>query len=164
MKPVAVLIGPPAAGKSRLGRSVAKMLGVPFIDTDSLVVNDHGPIGEIFGTHGEARFREWEREAVSKALKEEGIVALGGGAVENLDTQVDLADHTVVLVTVSAEAVEGRIANDKRPLLNGIESWVSLVERRMPIYERLADIEIDTSRGTMDSHAEELYSKLGGVA
>ncbi len=164
MKPVAVLIGPPAAGKSRLGKSVAKLLGVPFTDTDSLIVNEHGPIVEIFGTHGEARFREWERQAVTVALETEGIVALGGGAVENLDTQSELADQTVVLVTVSAEAVEERIANDKRPLLDGLESWISLVERRMPIYQRLADVEIDTSHGTMDSHVDRLYSRLEALS
>jgi shikimate kinase len=164
MAPIAVLIGPPAAGKSRLGKSVAKLLGVPFTDTDSLIVQEHGPIVDIFNTFGEERFREWERDAVSEALSSTGVVALGGGAVENLDTQRDLADERVVLVTVSAEAVEGRIANEKRPLLNGIESWVALVDRRMPIYRELADIEIDTSTGTMDSHVDRLFAELEGSA
>jgi len=164
MAPIAVLIGPPAAGKSRLGKSVAKLLGVPFTDTDSLIVQEHGPIVDIFKTFGEERFREWERHAVSEALSSAGVVALGGGAVENRDTQRDLADERVVLVTVSAEAVEGRIANEKRPLLNGIESWVALVDRRMPIYRELADIEIDTSTGTMESHVDRLFVELEGSA
>lgn len=160
MKPIAVLIGPPAAGKSKIGKSVSKLLGVPFTDTDSQIAAKHGPIVEIFRNEGEQRFREWEREEVSRALEAGGIVALGGGAIENVDTQNDLAEQRVVLVTVSAEAVAGRIDNSKRPLLDGIESWTALVERRMPIYQRFADIEIDTSYGPMDAHVERLFSEL----
>jgi shikimate kinase len=163
MKPIAVLIGPPAAGKTRLGKSVARLMGVPFTDTDSCVVSKHGQIADIFRTEGEGRFREWEREEVSKALAGGGIVALGGGAIENSDTQSDLAAHRVVLVTVSVEAVAERIANSKRPLLDGVDSWSALVERRMPIYQRLADIEIDTSHGPMDAHATRLFDELESV-
>lgn len=161
MKPTAVLIGPPAAGKTKIGKSVARLLGVPFIDTDSRLIELHGPIADIFATHGEQTFRDWERREVVKALKEPGIVSLGGGAIENLETQRDLVDQRVVLVNVSVEAVAERIDNDKRPLLNGIYSWKSLVERRMPIYRELADIEIDTSRGPMASHADRLARELG---
>jgi shikimate kinase len=160
MRPVAVLIGPPASGKSKLGKSVARMLGLPFVDTDKRVVEKHGPIVDIFRQRGVEQFRQWERHEVARALTEGGIVALGGGAIEDSETQADLAAHRVVLVTVSAEAVESRIANDNRPLLDGIDSWISLVEKRMPIYERLADIRVDTSVGPMDMHAADLANRL----
>jgi shikimate kinase len=160
MRPVAVLIGPPASGKSKLGKSVARMLGLPFVDTDKRVVEKHGPIVDIFRERGVDQFRQWERHEVARALTEGGIVALGGGAIEDGETQADLAAHRVVLVTVSAEAVEARIANDNRPLLDGIDSWISLVEKRMPIYERLADIRVDTSVGPMDMHAADLANRL----
>lgn len=164
MSPTAVLIGPPAAGKSRIGKSVARDLGLPFIDTDARIVAKHGAIPDIFATVGEKQFRQWERDEVVAALTEDGIVSVGGGAIENADTQVDLARHTVVLITVSADAVADRIDNEKRPLLSGIESWKDLVERRMPIYERLADVTVDTSVGPMDVHASRLTEILRSLA
>ena len=79
-----VLIGPMGAGKTSVGRRVARALEVPFADTDKLVVRDHGPIPELFAHHGEGYFRALERDAVAEALERGGVVALGGGAV--LDT------------------------------------------------------------------------------
>jgi shikimate kinase len=150
------LIGPPAAGKSRVGRRLARTLDVPFIDTDSEIVAVHGPISGIFAHQGEAAFRALEREAVSRALTSGGVVSLGGGAVLDLETQRDLRDATVVLLTVSPEAVAARIDDGKRPLVQGIESWSALVRARMPIYESLADYRADTSRRPISTIAEEI--------
>ena len=57
-----VLIGPMGAGKSSIGRRVAKHLGMPFYDTDTAVVREHGPIADLFVTQGEARFRQLQRQ------------------------------------------------------------------------------------------------------
>jgi len=161
VSPIAVLIGPPAAGKSRLGRRVATRLGVEFVDTDKRVVAQHGPIPEIFASEGEAQFRVWEREAVVDALVSPGIVALGGGAVLNPDTQRDLDDLFVILVTATPEAIAPRLVAGKRPLLaGGIDAWVALVAERQPVYDRLADFSVDTSRGTMDGIADSLVTRL----
>lgn len=160
MTPTAVLIGPPAAGKSRLGRSVARLLEVPFVDTDSRVTAKHGPIPEIFDRHGEAQFREWEREEVANALSEDGIVSLGGGAIESEVTRRDLEPLTVVLVTVSEEAVAKRLSSGNRPLIDGIDSWKRIVSRRNEWYETLATITVDTSVGPMDLHAQRLATML----
>ena len=161
MSPLAVLIGPPAAGKSRLGKRVAQQLGVSFVDTDKRVATEHGSIPEIFAKHGEEQFRRWERSAVIDALTTSGIVSLGGGAILDADTQRDLLDEHVVLITASAEAIAPRLSAGNRPLLpGGIESWKELVASRQPIYERLAKDMIDTSHGTMDSLSEELAERL----
>ena len=161
MSPIAVIVGPPAAGKSRLGRRVAARLGVEFVDTDKRVVAQHGPIPEIFASAGEAQFRAWEREAVVDALVSPGIVALGGGAVLNDDTQRDLEDLFVILVTATPEAIAPRLVAGKRPLLaGGIDAWVALVAERQPVYDRLADFIVDTSRGTMDGIADSLATRL----
>lgn len=161
MTPVAVLIGPPAAGKSKLGKRVARALGVDFVDTDKTVVAKHGSIPDIFERFGEAQFRIWEREAVAEALHTDGIVSLGGGAVLDEQTQADLADQRVVLVSASPEAIAPRLDASSRPLLTGgIDAWIALVASRQPIYDRLADIVVDTSRGTMDSHADALAQRL----
>ncbi|MGN6326083.1 shikimate kinase [Pseudolysinimonas sp.] len=157
MSPALVLIGPMGAGKSRIGKRIAKLLDVPFVDTDRVIVAEHGPIAVIFAEHGETRFRELERAAVAEALQGDGVVALGGGAVLDPATQADLADQRVVLLTVSAEAVAPRIAGGARPLVaGGIDDWVRIRDARMPIYERLADIAFDTSSRPATTIAEEV--------
>jgi shikimate kinase len=144
--PVAVLIGAPGAGKTRIGKRLARLLDVPFVDTDSRIVAANGPITEIFANHGEPHFRQLERSAVHRALHEHAIVALGGGAVLDPATQSELTDKVIVQLTVSFEAVAARGVTSKRPLLaNGIEAWQQLVAARQPIYDRLASVTFDTS-------------------
>jgi len=155
-RPVVVLIGAPGAGKTRLGKRIGRLLGVPFVDTDRRIVAQHGPIAEIFATHGEARFRQLERDEVARALGEAAVVALGGGAVLDPDTQNDLAGHRVAQLTVSAEAVAARIAGDKRPLVDGVAAWSALVDARRPIYDRLAGRTFDTSSLPLDRIATDI--------
>jgi shikimate kinase len=151
-----ILIGPPGSGKTRLGKRVAKALGLPFVDTDKLVVARHGAIASIFSTHGEPHFRKLEREAVIDALAGDGVVSLGGGAILDAATQADLAGRRVALITVSADAVAARIRGSKRPLVTGIESWSALVEARRETYERLATRTWDTSSRPLDAIANEI--------
>ena len=155
-RPLLVLIGPPAAGKTRLGKRIARLLDVPFIDTDKRIVARHGVIGEIFAEHGEPHFRMLERDEVAAALTETAVVSLGGGAVIHADTRRDLAEHRVVLLTVSPEAVEARLGGGKRPLVAGIDSWLALVEQRRPIYDSLATRTFDTSHLPLDAIAAEI--------
>lgn len=155
--PLAVLIGPPAAGKTRLGKRVARILSVPFLDTDALIEAEHGPIPEIFAEHGEAAFRRWEAEAVASALCRPAVVALGGGAVMTPATAEALQSLPVVLLTISPEAVASRLDNGKRPLLTGgIDRWTELVATRTPVYESLATVRWDTSRRPLSQIAEEI--------
>lgn len=156
VRPIVVLIGAPGAGKTRLGKRIARLLDVPFIDTDKTIVAEHGAIAEIFAAHGEPYFRALERAHVTRALGEGAVVALGGGAVLDADTQRDLAEHRVVQLSVSAEAVAQRIAGDKRPLVNGVDAWSALVEKRLPIYDRLAQRTFDTSSLPLDHIAAEI--------
>ncbi|WP_029144233.1 shikimate kinase [Microbacterium luticocti] len=145
-----VLIGPMGAGKTSIGRKVAKALGVGFFDTDVAVSRTYGPIPEIFAAAGEARFRELEREAVKEGLRTDGIVALGGGAVLDADTRADLAAHRVVLLTVDPRTVAGRIRTSTRPLLQGEDAlarWRQVSAERRELYDRLADVTFDTSTG-----------------
>lgn len=157
LSPLAVLIGPPAAGKTRLGKRVARILSVPFLDTDTLIEAEHGAIPEIFAEHGEPVFRRWEAAAVDSALAQRAVVALGGGAVMTPETAEALRALPVVLLTISPEAVAARIENAKRPLLTGgIDRWTELVATRMPVYESLATVRWDTSRRPLSQIAEEI--------
>lgn len=143
-----VFIGPPAAGKSRAGKRVAQRLRASYADTDKLFAREHGPIHEFIPSAGEAEFRRIEREIVLAAIRDYDVVSLGGGAVLDPDTQAELerGDHVVVQLVAKPAAIEERISGKKnRPLLKGIDSWIATYEARKPIYDRLADITIDTS-------------------
>ena len=152
-----VLIGAPGAGKTRLGKRIARLLSTPFIDTDKAIVADYGPIAQIFEDHGEAYFRQLERTAVCAALREPAVVALGGGAVLDQQTQAELIDARVAQLTVSADAVRDRIGGGKRPLLkDGVSDWMRLVESRKATYDRLATRTWDTSTQPLDDIAAEI--------
>jgi len=156
-QPYVVMIGAPGAGKSRVGKRVARLLKVPFVDTDRRIVLRHGPIAQVFATRGEEYFRMIERIEVTRALKERAVVALGGGAVLDPETQRELESLPIALMTVSAEAVAGRIG-DKRPLLRdgGVEAWENLVAARRSTYERLATRAWDSSNRPIDAIAQEI--------
>jgi shikimate kinase len=155
--PRVVLVGPPAAGKTRVGKRVARLMKLDFHDTDREIVALHGPIPEIFASQGEPVFRELEREAVVTALETDGVVALGGGAVINADTRADLANHRVALITISAEAVVHRLDPEKRPLLvGGLEAWEALVGARQGWYDEVSDARFDTSHRSLDTVADEI--------
>lgn len=159
--PLVVLVGPPAAGKTRVGKRLAKAFGTAFIDTDALVVDQWGPIPLIFDEQGEDFFREKERLAVTQALQSEGIVALGGGAVVNPDTRAELQAHRVAVISISPEAVVHRLDNTKRPLLKGgMDAWTKLVESRAEFYAEVATRTFDASHQSVDSLAEEIAQWL----
>ncbi|HWT32947.1 MAG TPA: shikimate kinase [Microbacterium sp.] len=148
-----VLVGPMGAGKTSVGRRVARTMGLRFTDTDKVVVRDHGPIPELFVSLGEPAFRALERAAVRETLAKGGVVALGGGAVLDAATRAELAGHRVVLLTVSPRVVASRIAGTDRPLLSGEEDpvarWQRILAERMPLYEQVADVTFDTSSGPL---------------
>lgn len=156
-----VLVGPMAAGKTSVGRRVARRLGVPFIDTDKRIVAEHGPIPVLFATHGEEHFRELEREAVARALDDGGVVSLGGGAVTDAPTRDLLRMHPVVFLTVSLEAVADRIRGNTRPLLDAedpLERWSSIFDERRPWYDEVASATFDTSRRPMQKIADDIVT------
>ena len=156
-----VIIGAPGAGKTKVGKKLAKILDAPLIDTDKVVVASHGPIAELFAEFGEEYFREREREAVANALLEPAVVTLGGGAVLNQETRADLASHRVVQLTMSKAAARLRIAGTKRPLAKNADEWEKLVEARRPIYDELSLLTIATSLKPMDKVAHEIADWLG---
>lgn len=155
-----VLVGPMGAGKSSVGRQVAKRLDIGFIDTDRRIVAEHGSIATIFEKHGESYFRALEQEAVAAALQEGGVISLGGGAVSSSATRELLRRHPVVFLAVTSEAVADRIRHGGRPLLAGgddpLERWNQIYEQRRGWYEEVADAIFDTSRRPMQRIADEI--------
>lgn len=147
MRPVAVLVGLPGAGKSTVGRLMADRLGVAFRDTDDDIECRTGrSVAEIFASAGERRFRELERAAVRAALAEhDGVLALGGGAVIDPATRTLLRNGPVVHVDADVQEVldrGGAVAG--RPLLNGDAAarLRELAVRRAPLYREVARVTV----------------------
>ena len=140
-----VLIGPPGAGKSSIGKSLAKELSLPFIDSDTEIEKSSGKkISEIFVDDGEAYFRALEVEKVKQLLQDfEGVVSLGGGAPINTEISqiLESASYPVIFIDVSIAQAAVRIGfNKDRPLLliNPRQQWMNLMSVRRPVYEKLA--------------------------
>lgn len=157
-----VLIGPMGVGKTTIGKKLAKALKLPFTDTDNLIVDAHGPIPAIFEELGEATFRKFEEDALEKAIRENGIVATGGGAVLSELTQSRLKSVTVVYLATDGKHIASRLKNGNRPLIqNGLEDWRRIYAERKPIYKAAADFEINTSGQPINVSIQEIIKKLG---
>lgn len=166
MSPVVVIVGPPGAGKSTVGRLVADKLGVPFRDTDVDVESRAGkPVTDIFVEDGEPAFRDLERDAVAAALAEHtGVLALGGGAVMDASTLDRLAGETVVHLDVGLSDAAARVGfNRDRPLLigNPRAQLKRLLDERRPYYENAATTSVDTTGRTPQEVADEVVRFVG---
>ncbi len=166
MKPRAVLVGPPGAGKTTVGSMLAAALGVAFRDTDEDIAATAGkPIPEIFIDDGEDAFRALEREAVATALSTfDGVLALGGGAILAETTREALRGHTVVYLSVELSDAVARVGlGAGRPLLtlNPRATLKYLLDQRRPLYEEVATITVRTDGRDPTSITEEIVSYLG---
>jgi shikimate kinase len=164
-RPVAVLIGPPGAGKSTVGPLLAALLGSEFAETDAMVEAAAGkPVSDIFISDGEPAFRAMERDAVAWALEHHpGIVALGGGAVLDPQTRQRLARHRVVYLQTGFAAAVRRVGLDTpRPLLLGNPRgrMRELLGERLPVYEELARITVVTDDRDPQEIADEIAAAI----
>jgi shikimate kinase len=162
---VLVLVGPPGAGKSTVGRLLAQRLGVAFRDTDDDIVRAAGkPVADIFVDDGEEHFRALERRAVATALAEhDGVLSLGGGAVLAEQTRALLTGHEVVLLDVDLPSATSRVGlNRDRPVLalNPRATLKLLLEQRMPLYREVARRVVDTSGVPVQEVVERVVAGL----
>ena len=148
-RPHVVLVGPPGAGKSTIGRRLSRALNVGLVDSDQLIEDSEGKTcGEVFSALGEPKFREIEAEHVASALRTDGVVSLGGGAILTESTRELLQGHVVVLIDVSAEEGARRTAREStRPVLaseDPEQHYRDLVESRKPFYREVANFRART--------------------
>jgi shikimate kinase len=149
-----VLTGFMAAGKSAIGRRLARRLGREFVDTDHLVEKRAGRrVAQIFARDGEKEFRRIEREVVA-ALEPEPpcVIATGGGTFVDEHNRDRLRELGVVvcLVTSIDTVVERTKGGAKRPLAAGGRAKLEkLFRKRMPAY-RQADVLVETDGLTIE--------------
>lgn len=166
--PLAVLVGPPGAGKTTVGRVLADRLGVALHDTDAAVEALAGrSVSDIFVQDGEDAFRAMERQEVLRALREEqGVLALGGGAPvqEEVGAALRASGRPVVFLDVTIADAAARVGFDvSRPLLvvNPRAAWTRLMNARRPVYESLATVHVQTGGATPEEVADEVLAQLG---
>ena len=149
-------------GKTTIGRKLAKALKVPFIDTDNLITDEHGPIPAIFEERGEPEFRRLEENALEKAIREPAVVATGGGAVLSALTRKRLKSVTVFYLSTDGKHIASRLKNGNRPLIqNGVEDWRRIYAERKPLYLEASDFQINTSGQPINASIQEIITKLG---
>ncbi|MEJ5922191.1 bifunctional shikimate kinase/3-dehydroquinate synthase [Bifidobacterium thermophilum] len=160
--PVAVIIGMPGAGKTRIGGEVAQMLGVRFTDSDEVIEYRSGMrIPEYFERYGEPGFRAFECEVIQDLLHSAGgILSLGGGAPMTAKVQDALSSYiadggkVVYLQADPREAMERARRGGNRPMLAGDADakWRALYEVRDPVFRQIANVQVRT-HGSSPQHA-----------
>jgi len=164
--PPIILIGPPGAGKTSVGKALAKKLSLNFLDSDKVVEEKSGKsIPDIFITDGEPAFREMERAAVIDLIEnQDGVIALGGGSVMDLEVSKRLLPMAnVVFLDVSISNAAPRVGfNRDRPLLlgNPRQQWIALMEKRRSTYEALAKARVSTDNKKPVEVVEEIVKEL----
>ena len=136
-----VLVGLMGAGKTTVGRRLAKRLGLPFADADAEIERAAGiGIAEIFERFGEPAFREGERRVIGRLIdRPQSVIATGGGAFVDAQTRALILDRcTAIWLDADLDTLTERVSRrDHRPLLNGRnprEVLAGLAAVRSPIY------------------------------
>ncbi len=161
------LVGPMGAGKSAVGRALAKLLHLTFVDSDEEIERRTGvDIAFIFEKEGEEGFRRREAVVIDELSQREGIVlATGGGAILDPESRSRLGARgfVVYLYTTVAQQVERTSRGRERPLLENRpreQVLAELMAVRDPLYREIADLVIETDGRRVHTVAREIYDAL----
>ena len=161
------LVGLMGAGKTTIGRQLARKLGMRFVDSDHEIEARTGAsIPWIFEIEGEPSFRRREADVIRELTAHGGLVlATGGGAVLNPASRALLAERgTVIYLRASIGSILQRTSHDKnRPLLQTADPRAKLEEllaQRDPLYREIADLVIDTGRPNVQSMVQTILDQL----
>ncbi len=161
------LVGLMGAGKTTVGKLLARQLGKTFIDADHEIEARTGvKIPVIFEIEGEAGFRKREETVIADLVEQHNLVlGTGGGAVLSPSSRLLLAKHgTVVYLRATPEQLYERTRHDRnRPLLQTEDPLARLKELyrlRDPLYREVADLVVDTGRQNINSFVRLLRDRL----
>ena len=161
------LVGPMGAGKSAVGRQLARLTHLDFVDSDEEIESRTGvDIPFIFEKEGEEGFRTRESKVIDELSLREGIVmATGGGAVVDPDSRSRLGGRgfVVYLYTSVKQQLERTQRGRSRPMLeNGDREKIleELMELRDPMYREIADLIVDTDGRRVQTVAREIHEAL----
>jgi shikimate kinase len=162
-----VLIGMMGAGKSAVGRCLHRRFGFSRLDTDQMVTSKFGmPVSEIFTKHGEDKFRDAETETLQALAATRPTVIVTGGGIVLREQNLDLLRRLGAVVWLQADEATlfkraSRTGN--RPLLqhkNPRDAFARILQARVPLYAKVADISVDTSMLTGEEVALAILSKF----
>lgn len=143
------LIGFMGCGKSTMARILSEKTGAELIEMDETIEKEAGmSINEIFEKHGEQHFRDLESQLVERIMKKGGaVVSCGGGAILREENVWNMKKNgKIVYFSATPETIFKRVRHStNRPLLNGnmnVEYISELMGKRLPLYEKAADITI----------------------
>lgn len=161
------LVGPMGAGKSTVGRQLAKTLNMEFVDCDREIEERTGvTIAIIFEVEGEEGFRKRERAMIEQLTERDGIVlATGGGVVLDEANRSRLRTRGfAIYLNAPIDLLVERTARDRqRPLLQIDDpkaKLVDLVTEREPLYQQVADMVVKTDRRTARHVVKEIVRRL----
>jgi len=160
------LVGMMGAGKTSIGRNLARELGREFVDLDVALEARCGvPIPHIFDIEGETGFRRRETRILADyADKPQTVLATGGGVVLAEANRALLKRGTVVYLRVNAEELLRRLAGDKqRPMMQVDDPQArvaQLLALRTPLYEAVADVVFDTAQLSVPQAAHRLAERV----
>ena len=164
------IVGLMGAGKTTIGRILARKLGQRFIDSDHEIEARTGAsIPWIFEIEGEQSFRRREADVIRDITMQQGIVmATGGGAVLNAESRAYLkARGTVIYLRANVNSIMTRTSHDKsRPLLQTADPRKRIEElavQREPFYMEVADVVIDTGRPNVQSMVQTILMQLASL-
>lgn len=170
MKKNIILVGLMGAGKSTIGRYLARRQNRAFYDSDAVIVERTGvPIPTIFEFEGEEGFRDREEQVIEDLCNYNNIVlATGGGSViREINRKRLKKSGTVVYLRSSADTLFSRISHDKnRPLMqteDPLQTLKDLLKTREPYYMEIADIVVNTGRQKVSHMIVELVRKINQV-
>jgi shikimate kinase len=161
------LVGPMGAGKSAVGRQLARTLHLTFVDSDDEIESRTGvDIPFIFEKEGESGFRKREAAVIDDLTRLDGaVLATGGGAIVDAESRSRLGGRgfVVYLYTTVDQQVARTNRGRERPLLeNGDRREIleSLLKDRDPLYREIADLVVDTDGRKVHSVVNEIIEKV----
>lgn len=162
-----ILIGMPSSGKSTVGVIIAKHLGMSFVDTDVILqTQQNRKLQDIINTDGIEKFLEIEEKTIQSLDLSNTVIATGGSVIYSEIAMKHLkANGMVIYLNINMKTVTRRLKNIKTRgvVLSPGQTLKEIYQKRKPLYEKYADIIINSSENSLDETIEAIIEKLDSL-